>query len=135
MPSETTTPEKIRLVRPAHVYSSHTDRDKAHEFLLDFSFAETKRVGTDKIYYRGYGPDPFVYCATKAEDDASTFGGVTFIIKSKADLERASKTLPAAGNRDHPSLAPKPENRKSPRRTSLHNRLKNVLINVNLSIY
>jgi hypothetical protein len=89
-----TTPEKIRLVRPAHVYYSHIDLEKAHEFLLDFGFAETKRVGTDKIYYRGYGQDPFVYCATKS--DANTFGGVAFVVESEADLERASKTLPGA---------------------------------------
>jgi hypothetical protein len=99
MPSETTTtPEKIRLVRPAHVYYSHTDLDKAHEFLLDFGFAETQRVDTDKIYYRGYGPDPFVYCATEAEDDVSAFGGVAFVVESEADLERASKTLPRASS-------------------------------------
>lgn len=93
MPSQTTL-EKIRLVRPAHVYYSHIDLDKAHEFLLDFGFAVTQRVGSDKIYYRGYAPDPFVYCATKP--DANTFGGVAFVVESEADLERASQTLPNA---------------------------------------
>ena len=92
MPSQTT-PEKIRLVRPAHVYYSHIDLDKAHKFLLDFGFAETQRVDSDKTY-RGYAPDPFVYCATKS--DANTFGGVAFVVESKADLERASQTLPNA---------------------------------------
>jgi hypothetical protein len=92
MPSATLD-KKIILTRPAHVYYTHVDLDKEHEFLLDFGFAEEKRVG-DKIYHRGYGPDPFVYCAEKG--DENTFGGVAFAVESEADLELASNTLPGA---------------------------------------
>jgi len=94
MPSDT--PErKIILTRPVHVYYKHINVDKANDFLLDFGFAEEKRVD-DKIYYRGYGPDPFVYCLEKGDEDA--FGGVAFEVESKADLEYASKTLPGASS-------------------------------------
>lgn len=88
------TAEKIILVRPAHVYYKHVDLSKAHEFLLDFGFAEAKRVGDTKIYYRGYGPDPFVLCAEKGDEDA--FGGAAFIVESETDLQRASETIPGA---------------------------------------
>lgn len=85
--------KKIILVRPAHVYYTHVDLEVAHAFLLDFGFAEEKRIGS-KIYYRGYGPDPFVYCASQG--DKNEFGGVAFIVESEDDLIRASETIPGA---------------------------------------
>jgi len=85
--------KKIILTRPAHVYYKHVDLDKANEFLLDFGLVQEKRLG-NKIYYRGYGPDPFVYCAEKGDEDA--FGGVGFVVESETDLELASSTLPDA---------------------------------------
>ena len=87
------TTDKIMLVRPAHVYYKHVDQEKAHEFLLDFGFAEERRTG-NKIYYRGYGPDPFVMCTEKSSTDS--FGGAAFVVESHADLERASVTIPGA---------------------------------------
>jgi len=88
------TPErKIILTRPVHVLYKHVNIEKANDFLLDFGFAVEKRIG-DKIYYRGYGPDPFVYCLEKGDADA--FGGVAFEVASAEDLEYASKTLPGA---------------------------------------
>jgi hypothetical protein len=86
---------KIILTRPVHVCYKHIDIDKANDFLLDFGFTEEKRVG-DKIYYRGYGPDPFVYCLEKGDEDA--FGGVAFEVESEVDLENASKILPGASS-------------------------------------
>lgn len=89
------TPKKIRLVRPAHVHYTHADLEKAHAFLLDFGFAETSRSADgQKIYYRGYGPEPFVYCATAGEN--SEFGGAAFAVESEDDLKLASETLPNA---------------------------------------
>jgi len=93
MPSSTT-PEKIILVRPAHVYYTHKNLEQAHEFYLDFGFAEAKRVGDDKIYYRGYGPESFVLCASQGSEDE--FGGVAFVVETEADLEKAVKTIPGA---------------------------------------
>ncbi|RDW76000.1 oxidoreductase-5 [Coleophoma crateriformis] len=88
-----TEPKKIMLVKPAHVYYTHVDLESAHAFLLDFGFAEEKRVGS-KIYYRGYGPDPFVYCASQG--DKTEFGGVAFVVESEDDLKLASQTIPGA---------------------------------------
>lgn len=84
---------KIPLVRLAHVYYTHKDIDNATKFLLDFGFQETKRSG-DRIYYRGTGTEPFVYCATAGQEDK--FDGAAFVVESAEDLEFASKTLPDA---------------------------------------
>jgi cytochrome P450 family 619 len=86
-------PQKIMLVRPAHVYYKHKDLEKEREFLSDFGFTEEKRVGK-LTYYRGYGPDPFVYCAE--DSDVDEFGGAAFVVETKDDLERAAKTIPGA---------------------------------------
>jgi hypothetical protein len=86
-------PQKIMLVRPAHVYYKHKNLEKEREFLADFGFAEEKRVGK-LTYYRGYGPDPFVYCAE--DSDIDEFGGAAFVVESKDDLERAAETIPGA---------------------------------------
>lgn len=86
-------PRKIKLQRLAHVYYKHVNLERQHEFLLDFGFSEVKRVGK-KIYYRGYGTEPFVYCAEQAGEDR--FGGTAFAVQSLEDLELASKFLPGA---------------------------------------
>ena len=86
-------PRKINLVRIAHVYYTHKSIDKAREFLDDFGLLELSRVG-NKTYYRGYGTEPFVYCASEGSEDV--FGGAAFVVESKDDLELASKTLPNA---------------------------------------
>ncbi|MCJ1409423.1 hypothetical protein MMC19_003504 [Ptychographa xylographoides] len=87
------TERKIRLVRPAHVYYKHKNIEKADTFLKDFGFIETKRVGGD-IYYRGYGSEPFVYCAQAADEDV--FGGAAFVVQAIEDLELAAEVLPGA---------------------------------------
>lgn len=84
---------KIKLVRIAHVYYTHSDLDKARQFLLDFGFQIAEDRG-DTVFYKGYGTEPFVYCATKGTENS--FGGAGFVVESLADLELASKTLPDA---------------------------------------
>lgn len=87
-------PRKIQLVRIAHVYYKYTDMDKAITFLKDFGFTEEKRVSDDKIYWRGYGTEPWVLCSIKA--DKAEFGGASFVVESEEDLKIASETLPKA---------------------------------------
>ncbi|TGJ78698.1 hypothetical protein E0Z10_g10073 [Xylaria hypoxylon] len=94
-----TPPRKIQLVRIAHVYYKYTDLEKATEFLLDFGFSEEKRVNNgdgeaEKIYFRGYGTEPWVLCATKS--DKNEFGGAAFVVESDEDLRLAADTLPKA---------------------------------------
>lgn len=92
----TTDHRQIRLVRLAHIYYNHKDITKASRFLNDFGFQEFKTSDKDKkiIYYRGTGPEPFVYCAR--EGDVDEFGGAAFVVGSREDLDYASQTLPEA---------------------------------------
>jgi hypothetical protein len=83
----------ISLNRLGHVYYKHRDLERVHQFLLDFGMSEVKRVG-DRIFYRGYGTEPFVYCAERGECDR--FGGAGFVVDSFADLEKARSHLPGA---------------------------------------
>lgn len=84
---------KIRLVRLAHVHYTHADIDRAHQFLLDFGFQQIDRRG-GRTFYRGYGTEPFVYCASEGE--RAEFGGLAFVVESLQDLELAADTLPGA---------------------------------------
>jgi hypothetical protein len=89
------TEQKINLVRPAHVYYTHKNIDKAREFLVDFGFIECHRVGKD-TYYRGYSNEPFVYCAREGPEDK--FGGAAFVVETGEDLEIARATIPGASD-------------------------------------
>ncbi|KAK1637346.1 Glyoxalase/Bleomycin resistance protein/Dihydroxybiphenyl dioxygenase [Colletotrichum phormii] len=70
---------KINLVRIAHINYTYQNLERAEAFFRDFGFVEASRV-----YYRGYGPEPF----------------------SKEDLLYASKTLPGASAPYELSKAP-----------------------------
>lgn len=96
------TPRKINLVRIAHAYYRHANLGPAEKFALDFGFHEAARVATndlnrpERIYYRGYGTEPFVLCLEKADDGKNAFGGVAFTVESEDDLHYAAETLPSA---------------------------------------
>jgi hypothetical protein len=90
--SEQSPQKKIGLARVAHVYYTHKNLAKANEFLLDFGFSVTQATD-DKIYYCGYGSEPFLYCATRGAEDR--FGGTAWVVDSMEDLERAT-SLPGA---------------------------------------
>ncbi|KAF4334391.1 oxidoreductase [Fusarium beomiforme] len=85
--------KKINLVRIAHVFYQHADAAKQTRFLQDFGLEITKHVGP-KTYFRGTGPEPFLYCLISS--DKNEFGGVAFVVESRDDLELAAKTLPGA---------------------------------------
>lgn len=84
--------QKISLNRIAHVYYTHKNLEAAHQFLLDFGLSPVQH-SDDKIYYRGYGTEPFVYCAMKGTEDK--FSGTGWVVDSLEDLELAT-TLPDA---------------------------------------
>lgn len=90
--------EKVNLLRIAHVYYTHAGFARQHQFLQDFGFTEVSRLNVgkpnEKIYYRGYGTEPFVYCSTKGEEDA--FGGAAFVVEERKDLELATRVIPTA---------------------------------------
>lgn len=88
-------PRKIILTRICHAYYKYQDMDRAVKWFNDFGFTEEKRVnGDEKIYFRGYGTEPWVMCAVKADRDE--FAGVGYVVESEDDLRYASETLPKA---------------------------------------
>ena len=91
--SPSVTHPKISLKRIAHVYYTHADLEETNSFLLDFGLTMVKQTN-DTIYYRGYGSEPFVYCAARGE--SNVFGGTAFVVDSFSDLELATQTLPLA---------------------------------------
>ena len=91
-------PEKVKLVRVAHVYYTHAGFERQQQFLADFGFTVVSHLNVgqpnETIYYRGYGSEPFVYCLTKGAEDA--FGGAAFVVESRKDLELATRAIPTA---------------------------------------
>ncbi|KAJ9148539.1 Glyoxalase/Bleomycin resistance protein/Dihydroxybiphenyl dioxygenase [Pleurostoma richardsiae] len=89
-------PTKIQLDRLAHVYFEHPDLKTFEKFAKDFGFVEAKRT-TDRIYYRGYGKDPFLYVASKSKDGKPRFCGPAFVARSAEEFEKAT-ALPGASS-------------------------------------
>ncbi|KAJ6155629.1 hypothetical protein N7470_006195 [Penicillium chermesinum] len=83
--------QQIRLVKLAHMRYQHPDLDEITTFLLDFGMEVEKRTETE-AWFRGYGPDPYVYYALKGP---KKFLGGTYEVESYDDLEKASR-LPTA---------------------------------------
>jgi hypothetical protein len=69
----------------------HPDLDEITAFLRDFGMQVIKSTG-DKRWFRGYGPDQYVYYAQKGP---KKFLGGTYETESYRDLEKASM-LPGA---------------------------------------
>jgi hypothetical protein len=86
---------KIQLNRIAHVFYTHKNFDGQRKFLLDFGFAIAQEE-PDRIFFKGYGTQPFAYCLSRGEADK--FGGAAFVVETLEDLEHASQTLPGASS-------------------------------------
>lgn len=87
-------PKKISLNRIAHVFYTHANFDAQRQFLLDFGMS-IAHESADRIYFRGYGTQPFIYCLSRGTTDE--FGGAAFVVDSFADLELATKLPRATG--------------------------------------
>lgn len=83
---------QIRIVRLAHMRYRHPDLGRITLFLQDFGMSVAKRTN-ERIWYRGYGTDQYVYYA---ERGVKEFLGGTFEVESMGDLEKAAK-LDGAG--------------------------------------
>ncbi|CAJ2511998.1 Uu.00g076230.m01.CDS01 [Anthostomella pinea] len=94
IPPISNNPSKVQLARIGHVYFEHPDLEQFSEFASDWGFVETKRT-ENRIWYRGYGRDPYVYVASKAKDGNPRFGGAAFVAASEEEFEKAA-LLPGA---------------------------------------
>ncbi|KAK5124653.1 hypothetical protein LTR85_001366 [Meristemomyces frigidus] len=88
------TSEQVLLVKLAHMRYQHPDLEKMTKFLKDFGMHVVKHskdsdTGVERIWFRGYGPDQYVYYAQSG--DEKVFLGGTYEVESMRDLEKASK--------------------------------------------
>ncbi|KAM5358691.1 hypothetical protein ACJZ2D_015082 [Fusarium nematophilum] len=91
--------EKVKVVRLASVHYQHPDLDKAAQFLKDFGLFEVFReVG--RVYFGGFGADPYLYVAENAPDSRRAFLGGTWVVDSAQDLEIAAAHPGASGIQD-----------------------------------
>jgi hypothetical protein len=90
IPPITNNPSKIQLARPGHVYFEHPNLNKFCEFAKDFGFIEEQRT-RDRIYFHGYGKDPYVYVASKSTDGKPRFQGAAFVATSLEEFNKAAK--------------------------------------------
>jgi hypothetical protein len=81
---------KVQLARISHVYFEHPDLEKFREFAKDFGLVEAQ-VTKDRVYFRGYGKDPYVYVASRSKDGKPRFLGPAFVASSEEDFEKALK--------------------------------------------
>lgn len=76
--------KQIKIVKLAHMRYQHPDLHQITTFLRDFGMHVAKK--TDKeIWYRGYGPDQYVYYARTGPKQ---FLGGSFEVESYEDLEK-----------------------------------------------
>lgn len=87
---------KIQVDCLANVSYQHPDIAKAHQFLCDFGLKEVHRSeNPTRIYYRGFGSQPYLYKAEQSPDASRHFLGATWLVKSRAELDIAA-ALPTA---------------------------------------
>jgi catechol 2,3-dioxygenase-like lactoylglutathione lyase family enzyme len=80
---------RIRALRLAHVHYQHPDLDKAVQFLIDFGLKVVER-SDDKVYFAGYGIQPYCYVAQQSPDSKRHFLGGYWAVESLDDLLKAS---------------------------------------------
>lgn len=76
--------QRIKLTRLSHMRYQHPDLETIHQFLLDFGLQVALRTD-DEVWYKGYGPDQYVYYAKKG---SKKFLGGAFCAASWDDLEK-----------------------------------------------
>lgn len=83
------TSKKIQVTRLAHVHYQHPDLTKAATFLNDFGLTCVHKE-EGRIYFAGYGVDPFCYIAEQSPENKRKFLGGTWLLASEEDLHLAT---------------------------------------------
>ena len=98
---------QVKIVKLSHMRYQHavSELPTITKFLQDFGMHIAKRSddGT-KIWFKGYGPDQYVYYAQAGESKA--FLGGSFEVESYSDLEKALKIPGCDGKIEEMSDAP-----------------------------
>ncbi|KAI3536712.1 hypothetical protein CSPX01_10609 [Colletotrichum filicis] len=91
-------PQKIRVIRLASVLYQHVDVEKAAQFLEDFGLQEVARQD-GRVYFAGFGVDPYVYVIERSPGSRRAFIGATWVVENENDLEVAANHPDATGIR------------------------------------
>ncbi|KIY03095.1 uncharacterized protein Z520_01562 [Fonsecaea multimorphosa CBS 102226] len=83
--------KQVRITKLSHMRYQHPDLNKITTFLRDFGMHVVKK-GENERWFRGYGPDQYVYYARQGP---KKFLGGAFEVESKEELEKVTK-LPGA---------------------------------------
>ena len=90
---------RIRILKTAFVVHHHVDIQKAKQFYQDFGLSiKQEHKNGKEIFFQGYGTEPFIYVARESTDGKNCFGGATYQVESRTELERATSTVPGARN-------------------------------------
>lgn len=95
---------KVQLNRLMAVHYQHPNLEATEKFLVDFGLIVVKREET-RTYYRGFGPETYVYIAEQSPDERKHFVGGILAVESANDLQRAAKVPGASGIQDAHSLS------------------------------
>ncbi|KAK6087309.1 glyoxalase [Seiridium cupressi] len=79
--------KQVRLVKLVHMRYQHPNLDEITTFLKDFGMHVVKSTD-DKRWFRGYGPDQYVYFAQKGP---KKYLGGTFEVETYEDLQKVAK--------------------------------------------
>jgi hypothetical protein len=88
---------RVQMVKLAHMRYQHPDLDEITTFLLDFGMHVVKRTD-DRVWYRGYGPDQYVYYAQRGAE--KKFLGGVYEVESEEELVKASRIAGAGAIED-----------------------------------
>jgi len=77
--------QQIKLVRLSHMRYMHSDIESITDFLHDFGMHIVKKTD-DKIWWRGYGSEPYVYVVEKGPE--KKYLGGSWTVESYAELEK-----------------------------------------------
>ncbi|KAJ2955022.1 hypothetical protein NQZ79_g8904 [Umbelopsis isabellina] len=84
--------KQVRLVKISHMRYQHPNLEEITQFLLDFGMTIAKQTD-DKIWFRGYSTDQYVYYAQRGPKQ---FLGGTYEVESYEDLKKAEKLVGAS---------------------------------------
>jgi hypothetical protein len=96
-----TQPKRINLVRLSFVTYQHPNLDRAVAFCEDFGLVPIKKEA-NRVYFGGYGIDPYVYVAEQSPDSGTRFLGATWTVNASEDIETAASRPECINNQVNP---------------------------------
>lgn len=92
---------KIHVTSLAHVHYQHPDLDRAIAFFEDFGLVKAYEAD-GVVYFRGNGPQPYIYVAERSSDEQRHFIGGYWVTQSSEDLTTAASYPGASPIEDLP---------------------------------